>query len=161
MKVSHLSLCKGRKEEVKVILGFEKEWWWKCYTVKWDTEFSKWHRFGDLPVIIRSKRVHGRMSRILKSVTLKRQRKTVEPWKEKDERELKENNEEKCIHKQVIIRVNHLRNMKKEVINNIIGLRLQKVIGEFQRNIVPECQSHIIFTLLLEIVGFLVKESLR
>lgn len=87
--------------------------------------------------------------------------KTVEPWKEKDERELKENNEEKSIHKQVIIRVNHLRNMKKEVINNIIGLRLQKVIGEFQRNIVPECQSHIIFTLLLEIVGFLVKESLR
>ena len=61
----------------------------------------------------------------------------------------------------MIVRVNHLRNIKKEVINNIIGLRLQKVIGNFRGIIVPECQSHIIFILLLEMVGFLVKESLR
>ena len=39
-------------------------------------------------MIIKSMRVPGRMSRILKSVTLKRQRKDrVEPRKEKDERE--------------------------------------------------------------------------
>lgn len=122
----------------------------ECYAIKWDTEFSRWHRFG----IIKAMKAPGRMNRNLKSATTKeteeRQRrvKEREKWKE-NIGESVEQSEIKSSHQKVVTKVNCLRDIEEmETLNNVIEVRIQKIIGELQGNNcswVGECECHTIF----------------